>query len=735
MFVKERFVLNDRTAGMLRDMTPRFGYDGFGEAVYYRTYSRVMPNGDQEHWADTIKRVVEGTFSIRKDWYLRNHIPWQESRWQAVAHDFAIFAFQMKWLPPGRGLWAMGSDFIYERGAMALYNCAFTTIGKDIADDIAWLMDSLMLGVGVGFEPVRDNSLRIHIPRGQYDFEIPDSREGWTESVARAINAYMIPDSQKPRFIYDKLRPKGTPIKGFGGVASGPAPLQWFHEFITQCFERLGEPCYDSVRLKADLANGAGCCVVAGNVRRSAELMSGDIKDPTFLDLKNYDRFPERAEIGWMSNNSVILKDSGDFGMLGEIASRVVKNGEPGYINAKNLPYGRIGRMKNDKVRKDKARGFNPCGEIPLESREVCNVAETCPTVCRDAPEWYKACEMATLYMSTVSLLPTHQPSTNRVVARNRRIGCSIIDFTGWKHDVGVHKVIRFLREGYKVVRRVNKFLNAEAGVPPAIRITTIKPGGTVPKLPGKTPGAGHPTFVWTRRAMRAPKDSAFARKLIQHNVPHELDVYDVMQNTLVFYFPMKQGPAAPAEKVSLWEQAMNVVLLQREWADNAVANTLYFKPKWVLIEHWKPDLDDQGFPNEPFPLEGNLAEYIGLVTACNLIMDSREEYIVPERYKVHITYKEGLAVEAKLYEYNTGHEEDIVEPVLAMIAPLTKSVSVLPHSPKGVYRQMPEEGISEQEYHEMKAAILPIDWSNFRGSDGMDELFCNAEKCEVPQL
>ncbi len=114
--------------------------------------------------------------------------------------------------------------------------------------------------------------------------------------------------------------------------------------------------------------------------------------------------------------------------------------------------------------------------EIPLEHREVCNLAETFPTMCERTEEWYNACKFAAFYCTTVSLLPTHQPSTNRVVARNRRIGVGIVDYTGWKHENGVHKVTRYMRTGYKAIRKTAKWSNQEAGIPLPIRHTTMKP-------------------------------------------------------------------------------------------------------------------------------------------------------------------------------------------------------------------------------------------------------------------
>lgn len=345
-------------------------------------------------------------------------------------------------------------------------------------------------------------------------------------------------------------------------------------------------------------------------------------------------------------------------------------------------------------------------------------MAETLPTMCPDHATWLQACEYATVYMSTVSLLPTHQPSTNRVVARNRRIGLSIIDYTGWKLSEGVHRITKYMREGYKRVRKVNKWANEEAGIPLAIRHTTIKPGGTGPKLPGKTPGIGHPNFGYTLRRVRVAKNSPVHSLLAAANVPYEEDYFD--KYTDVFEWPIIQGPAKPAEEVTLWEQAMNLILVQREWADNAVSNTLNFRPMWPLVE-----AIDTDFYNRT-------VHYIGEVAWYQIQYENLEEYLVPERWKLRIKRHGGMISEIQVHEYDPKHEEGDIEPVLSALAPVTKSVSLLPHSAKGAYRQMPEEGISKLEYERRLAAIAPIDWSLLSGSDGIDERYCSGQSCEV---
>lgn len=711
MYLQEEFLLSSKVCDKLRTMRPNFGYNGYGELLYYRTYSRII-YGDfgemlgQESWSDTVIRVINGVMSIRKDWYMKNRIAWNEGYWQRFAAKMAESMFRMEWLPPGRGLWAMGAEVIKIRGAMALYNCAFTLIGEEWIDDLCWLMDSSMHGVGVGFRPTREG-LTLRGQRGQIvEHVIPDTTQGWVESIRMLLNSFNYLCDGIPQFDYSKIRPENAPIKTFGGISSGPGPLIEVHRTIKMlCEQYVHADDYDEVAFKTDLANLLGKCVVSGNVRRSAEIALAPMDDPVFHTLKNYKKHPYRAGWGWMSNNSALLEKAEDFEDLDEIAVHNIDGHDVGYLNLLNVRHGRLG--KYDNVREDKAIGINPCGEIPLEHREVCNLAETAPTRCVDHMTWLKACEYATFYCSTVSLLPTHQSTTNAVIARNRRIGVSIMDFTGWQETTGTATVIRHLREGYKHIRAVNKALAEEAGVPESIRVTTVKPGGTVPKLAGRTSGASYPTFKYVLRRTRVGDGHPVCKLLKDAGLPHEKEVYT--PNTTVFEYPIELGPARPATEVSVWEQAMNVILLQREWADNAVSNTLYFKPMWekrvstitadkVCFENWRCDMS--AFDNfKQVTIEGRI-------------------------FRWH---------DGWLEEFNPDHEEAEIASLLAHIAPLTKSVSLLPHSPNGIFEQSPEEGITYAEYCKRVEALKSVDWSKLSGSDGEDEKYCTGDKCEAP--
>jgi ribonucleoside-diphosphate reductase alpha chain len=712
-YITEEFRLLAPNAMKVIAIPVEFGFDGYGEFIFYRTYSRMMENGKNETFHDCVLRVVNGVMSIRKTHYVRNCIEWDETYWQEYATRMAITMVKMHWLPPGRGLWAMGTDYVAKRGAMALYNCAYTSI-VSLPDDIEWIMDLLMNGVGVGFAPVRDDELELFEPDPDEEryYVIPDSREGWCESVKLLLQSYADLNQPTMSFDYAKIRPAGLPIAGFGGTASGPEPLKKLHGFIREFCERYianfphrPSSAYDSVRLKTDLANAVGVCVIAGNVRRSAEIALGDIHDRTFMDLKDYEKNPDRKGHGYMSNNSALLRDAADFEMLGEIAKRVVEKGEPGVVNLLNFPYGRTRLGKRDEVQFDKADGLNPCGEIPLENKEVCNIAETFPTRCTSEEEWLQACEFAAFYCTTVSMLPTHRAETNRVVMRNRRIGVGIVDFTGWKFDTGIHKITRYMRNGYKKVVSTARELAEEAGIPAPIRHTTIKPGGTVPKLAGKTSGIMYPNFKHMIRRTNVAKSHPVSEILIKAGVRYEQHLHE--EQTWVFEFPIICGPAKPVPEISLWEQAINLALVQREWADNAVSNTLDFKPAWNLI------LD------ETFDSRNDAKVQRGIL--CIDDNEFKSELIeIDERWNL------------KVYEYDPHHEENVVEEVLSFLVPITKSISMLPHTADGVYAQMPESGISEEEYNKRRESMKPIDWSQLSGSDGVDTRYCDGDYCTI---
>ncbi len=223
----------------------------------------------------------------------------------------------------------------------------------------------------------------------------------------------------------------------------------------------------------------------------------------------------------------------------------------------------------------DRAWLSNPCSETPLEGFELCNLAEVFPTKCKSDEEFYQALKFTTFYASTASLLPSHRPETNAIVACNRRIGVSLSGVADYLEQIGAAQLTRRLREGYRIVREENERLAKEAGIPVSIRVTTIKPLDTVSQLAGVSSGMHFPTFKYAIRRIRVGEDSPIAQVLIDAGISHERDLYS--EHTLVFEFPIDQGKTRKATEVSAWEQFAFLAMLQREWSDNMVSCTVYF--------------------------------------------------------------------------------------------------------------------------------------------------------------
>ena len=270
------FKLSDEFVNSYRDKPVNWGYkDGagnaLGELVFLRTYSRKDAFGNKETWVDTCRRVIEGMFSIQKRHCRTNAIEWKNDKAQRTAKDAFDRLFHLKWAPAGRGLWAMGTPLVMDDGNSApLQSCAYVSTRIGVSKSMQFLFDASMLGVGVGFDASGANKTLVREPiLAGVPYAIPDSREGWVESLGLLLDAYLGTGKRVhlPEFDYRLIRPAGEPIKRFGGVASGPAPLKDMHERIKAILDnRVGENI--TMTDIADIGNIIGTCVVAGNVRR-----------------------------------------------------------------------------------------------------------------------------------------------------------------------------------------------------------------------------------------------------------------------------------------------------------------------------------------------------------------------------------------------------------------------------------------------------------------------------------
>ena len=584
------FRLSDDFITSYKEKKAPFGYtdaagNSVGEITFLRTYSRLKEDGTKETWVNVCERVINGMYSIQKDHCKSQRLPWNDAKAQASAKEAFDRLFNLKWTPPGRGLWVMGTDIVNkQRNSAALQNCAFVSTAEmtkaNPARPFAFLMEASMLGVGVGFvDKGADKDFIIYEPKGDELHVIPDDREGWVDSVALLINAYLRADQKNPLFDYKEIRPAGTPIKTFGGTAAGHQPLEKLHNYIRNLFKgRAGEKI--SRTDIADIGNLIGVCVVSGNVRRSAELLIGRLDDETFLNLKNVERFPERNSYdpkapgwGWMSNNSVETTVGKN---LDSIVEGIARNGEPGVIWLDvSRKYGRLADPINNKDWR--VAGYNPCAEQSLESYECCTLVETYLNRHDNLEDYKRTLKFAYLYAKTVTLLPTHWEETNAIMQRNRRIGTSMSGVANFADNVGLPTLREWMDEGYKIIKQYDNTYSEWLGIRESIKMTTIKPSGTVSILAGESPGVH-----WTPGGKHFLRAIRFANsdpmlplfKMAQYRVEPASESPDT---TSVVFFPIKSKAVRSEKSVSIFEKMSIAATAQRYWSDNSVSVTVSF--------------------------------------------------------------------------------------------------------------------------------------------------------------
>lgn len=580
------FRLTDKFIEPYKTKPVNWGYtdaagNSVGELTFIRTYSRRKEDGTKEKWFEVCERVINGMFSIQKDHCKANRLPWNDNKAHKLAQEAYDRLFSFKWSPPGRGLWMMGTPLVMvERNSAALQNCAFVSSADmtklDPSYPFAFLMEASMLGVGVGGDNKgASKDFEVTRPAEQVvTYAIPDSREGWVESVKMLLESYLISGRCTMQFVYDHIRPAGTPIKTFGGTAAGPEPLKSLHEQLRTLLDaRVGSNLTKKDII--DINNLIGVCVVAGNVRRSAELMIGAIDDDEFINLKNVQRFPERAAWGWMSNNSVEAKVGDNYSHL---VPRIASNGEPGVIwmdITRNF-----GRLVDAPDGKDhRVAGFNPCAEQPLESGEMCTLSEVYISHHDSLEDFKRSVKFSLLYAKTVTLLPTHWARTNAIMQRNRRVGVSITGVTDFADTHGLPKLRQWQEEGYACVRSYDKSYSEWLGVRESIRATTVKPSGTVSIIAGVSPGVHWaPGGRYFMRSIRIDTHNPIVAKLRKAGYKIEV-AKDSPDTTVVVYFPVKSDAKRSEKDVSIFEKINIAAMAQRYWSDNGVSATISFDP------------------------------------------------------------------------------------------------------------------------------------------------------------
>lgn len=275
-----------------------------GYVTFKRTYARRLTStqrtcreqfgvrhgatSTEEFW-EALRRVTEGTFSVLRQQVRQSGQRWDEAEAQEKMRVMFRLMWEGKFLPPGRGLGMMGSEAVEKKGGACLFNCGMVgtaNIDLEFAAPFVMLMDYSMLGVGMGFDTQGAGKIRIQTPVYEdVAHVIPDSREGWCGALERLLNAF-VGKGSIPSWDFSQIRPEGAPIHTFGGTASGEGPLKELLYGVELILADVQGKVITSTVI-VDIQNMIGRCVVAGNVRRSAEIALGSPDDEAFLALKD----------------------------------------------------------------------------------------------------------------------------------------------------------------------------------------------------------------------------------------------------------------------------------------------------------------------------------------------------------------------------------------------------------------------------------------------------------------
>ncbi len=583
---------------------PNWGYNGLGYVVYKRTYARVIEEENRtEEWPETIARCINGAQKIGAGYTKKE------------AERLFDLVFNLKCNFSGRGLWQLGTTTVDRFGGNSLLNCWFSTVKK--AEDLCFIFENLMLGGGVGYSIRREDVHELpRVKKGVFvevkntndaDYIVPDSREGWVHLLSKVLDAYL---KTGKSFNYSTVlvRGSGTPIKGFGGTASGPEVLvDGIAKICSVISNREGKKLRSLDIL--DIANIIGSVVVAGNVRRSAEIALGDPDDYLFIKAKRWDlgNIPNwRA----MSNNTIYCNS---YDHIAEgIWDGYGGNGEPyGFFNlGLSSKQGRVG----EKV-KENCEGTNPCGEISLADKECCNLSELYLNNIESKEELIECSKLLYKTQKAICALPFIHDETNKIVHKNFRIGQGV---TGICQSIHNDK-IQWLDACYKELKEFDKKWSKERGWPESIKLTTVKPSGTLSLLAGSTPGI-HPAFskYYIRRVRMSSEDTLVStcRDMGYHVEYVKNFDGSINHDTVIVEFPCESGNDAILTKdMSAIDQLELVKRIQKEWSDNAVSCTVYYRKeelpeikKW-LSENYKNNIksvsfllhQDHGFAQAPY--------------------------------------------------------------------------------------------------------------------------------------
>lgn len=445
------------------------------DIAFFRTYSAILEDGTKENWEEVCDRY--------ENMLLEKYPQLWTTIYGAMEHVRA-----KRILPSMRGLQFAGAPILRENAR--LYNCSFLNITcfKDFAD--AMYLSACGTGVGYSVQHRHIEQLPVIAHKGYSYFSIPDTREGWADSMLTLLhNPYA-------EFDYSKIRPAGTKLST-GGTASG-------HDHLAICHTKTRIVLQNAVGRKLrpievhKIMTYIADAIVAGGVRRSAMICLFDRNDEEMLNAKTGEWWVENPSFARANNSAVLPRGETTREEFDSIMDACYRSqaGEPGVFWTNNVDW-----------------GTNPCAEIALRSRQFCNLTEINVSAAEDrhvlrSMVW-AATVIGTLQAGFTDFNYIHPDWT----ANAREDALLGVGMTGQaeRPDLMTADILSDLADYSK---SVNAMISDLIGINRAKRIGTVKPSGTTSTVLGTTSGihAAHAPYYYRR--IRVDKTDPVAKYL-----------------------------------------------------------------------------------------------------------------------------------------------------------------------------------------------------------------------------
>jgi len=549
--------------------------DNYQSYIHKSRYARYLPDEKRrETWEETVDRYL----SFFKKRCKLDDKTQEELRQAILNHEV---------MPSMRALMTAGEAL--ERDNVAGFNCSYLPIDHPKAFDE--MMYILMCGTGVGFSVERQYITKL--PEVSEDFHatesiihVADSKIGWAKAYRELIT--MLYSGQVPEWDLSRVRPEGTPLKTFGGRASGKEPLEDLFKFTVEVFRSAAGRKLSSIECH-DLCCKIAQIVVVGGVRRSALISLSNLTDDRIRRAKSGQWWVDNPQRG-LANNSACYTEKPDFeAFLNEWSSLYEsRSGERGFFS-------RVASQKqaakNGRRDPDQDFGTNPCSEIILRPNQFCNLSEVIVRA-DDTPETLKRKVRHATILGTMQATLTDFRYLRKKWQQNTEeealLGVSMTGIQDCKLTNGAKDGLPELLEELKAEAvLVNKKWAKRLGINQSTAITCVKPSGTVSQLVNSASGIHGRFAEYYIRRVRASVSDPLCGVLEKAGIASEPD--KVSPSTLVFSFPQKAPKGAVMsssqtgmEQLELWD------VYQKHWCEHKPSVTVYYRDSEFLdIGSW----------------------------------------------------------------------------------------------------------------------------------------------------